>query len=130
MNNQKIATLFSNGTVEYESASTKCSDLPWAPHPVFEGVSLKHLLKNENSGGALSCHIVSIEPGCRLEEHIHEGQWELHEVIEGEGSARLEKKSLVYSPGRMAVIPKGSRHTVEAGEKGLVILAKFFPGLL
>jgi quercetin dioxygenase-like cupin family protein len=128
MNINETATLFSNGTIEFEGQSKSCCDLPWNQHPTFKGVALKNLLCAAETDGGLSSHIVKIEPGCTLEEHIHEAQWELHEVISGQGTANLSGKKMNYSTGRMTVIPKGCLHSVTAGENGLVILAKFFPG--
>ena len=78
----------------------------------------------------MSSHIVKVDPGAVLEEHVHEGQLELHEVIQGDGRSELGSKNADYYPGRMAVIPKGIKHKVIAGDNGLVILAKFFPALL
>lgn len=74
--------------------------------------------------------MVKIDPGAVLEEHIHENQRELHEVIEGEGKFHLDTKETSYYPGRMGMIPKRTHHKVIAGEKGMVLLAKFFPALV
>ncbi len=130
MQPEEISALISNGFVEYLNDSTKCSDLNWNPHPAFEGVSLKHLITGSKTEGQLSCHIVRIDPGCTLETHTHENQWELHEVIKGGGEAELAEKNISYHPGRTAVIPKGKTHSVKAGSEGLVLLAKFFPALV
>ena len=98
--------------------------------PAPKGVFLKHLIKGVDTEGKLSCHLVKIDPNCVLEEHIHEGQCELHEVIEGEGNCILDTKKTPYNPGRITMIPKGIKHKVIAGNSGLVFLAKFFPALL
>ncbi len=57
----------------------------WNNHPKFKGVYLKHLIKGDETDGQLSCHMVKVDPGCVLESHIHENEWELDEIIEGEG---------------------------------------------
>ena len=98
-------------------------------HATFEGVYLKHYIKGADILGLLSCHVVN----CRdkiLEEHVHENQWELHEVLSGEGEFVLESKNGDYRPGVMGVIPKGKKHKVRAGKNGLILLAKFFPALV
>jgi quercetin dioxygenase-like cupin family protein len=105
-------------------------DETWQEHPKFKGVYLKHLIKGTYTNGMLSSHMVRINPHAVLEEHVHDTQWELHEVIEGEGMFLLDKCEAPYYPGRMAVIPKGVKHRVTAGSSGLVMLAKFFPALL
>ena len=88
------------------------------------------MIKGTDTEGLLSCHLVPIDPDSVLEQHVHEGQWELHEVIEGEGSFILGAKKTPYYRGRMGIIPKGTNHKVIAGKNGLVLLAKFFPALL
>ncbi len=104
--------------------------LPWNPHPAFPGVSLKHLLTGADTDGALSCHLVRVAPGARLESHVHAVQWELHEVVAGSGEAVIDGCAAVYAPGVMAVIPSGQGHAVAAGPEGLTLFAKFFPALL
>jgi len=62
--------------------------------------------------------------------HVHEDHIELHEVVGGSGVCELKGREIDYMAGQMAVIHKGEKHMVKAGEKGLVILAKFFPALI
>jgi len=73
---------------------------------------------------------VNVNPYCALETHIHENQWELHQVVAGEGDCLLNDRRIPYNPGCLTLIPQGARHRVEAGEKGLMLLATFFPALL
>lgn len=118
------------GTINYLTRTDSASHLQWNPHPTFAGVYLKHLVKGADTGSLFSCHIVKIDPGCTLAEHIHAEQWELHEVIEGVGTAMLDTRELPYHPGQITVIPQGTKHQVIAGKQGLVLLAKFFPALI
>jgi quercetin dioxygenase-like cupin family protein len=104
-----------------------CAD--WAPHPKFPGVRLKTLAPGAVTDGRLSCALVRIDPGCRLEAHAHDPQWELHEVVQGAGVAIIDGNELDYRPGKLAVIPAQTMHSVTASEQGLVLLAKFFPAL-
>jgi len=106
------------------------AELAWNEHPKFKGVFLKHLLEGAVSAGQLSCHLVRVEPHCALETHIHERQWEIHQVLAGEGNCLLHEKSITYKLGSLALIPPGAGHRVEAGEKGLLLLATFSPALL
>jgi quercetin dioxygenase-like cupin family protein len=112
-------------------ADTDLSALPWSPHPRFPGVALRHLVTGAQTGGALSAHLVRIEAGCRLEEHIHPDSLELHEVVRGAGDCALADKTVRYAPGVCGLIPAGVAHSVraDAGED-LYILAKFAPALL
>lgn len=127
---EPIVDSLANGTINYLERREEAGAIQWVKHPTFDGVYLKHLIKGENTNGQLSCHLVRIDPGCVLKEHIHAGQWELHEVISGAGHCQLDGKEVSYHLGQMTVIPQGIRHEVVAGENGLVLMAKFFPSLL
>jgi mannose-6-phosphate isomerase-like protein (cupin superfamily) len=127
---REISACMANGSVTHMARDDQAGSIPWNEHPKFRGVYLKHLIKGSDTEGQLSCHLVRIDPNSVLEQHVHEDQWELHEVIEGEGSFVLGSKEAPYFPGRMGIIPKGTNHKVIAGENGLVLLAKFFPALL
>ncbi|WP_419779328.1 cupin domain-containing protein [Maridesulfovibrio sp.] len=130
MTTTEFSALAVNGTIETIEGPINSADQPWNPHPAFEGVQLKHIVTGKNTDGQLSCHIVRIDPGCTLKSHVHENQWELHEIIEGSGEATLDSITTPYHPGKSAIIPKGEQHSVHAGEEGLTLLAKFFPALL
>lgn len=130
MTTNEFSELAVNGTIATIEGTISSAEQPWNPHPAFEGVHLKHIITGNNTDGQLSCHIVRIDPGCTLESHIHENQWELHEIIEGSGEAKLKTKTMSYHPGKSAIIPKGEIHSVQAGKKGLTLLAKFFPALI
>jgi quercetin dioxygenase-like cupin family protein len=130
METAEISAAMANGAITYIDRDDQAGRVQWNDHPKFKGVSLKHLIRGIDTGGSLSCHLVKIDPGCVLDEHIHESQLELHEVIEGEGSFFLGSKETAYHPGCMSVIPRGTKHKVIAGKNGMVLLAKFCPPLL
>jgi quercetin dioxygenase-like cupin family protein len=130
METREIVASIANGTITCMDKTEDASHIVWAAHPSFQGVYLKHLVKGDATDGQLSCHMVRIDPGCVLEEHIHAEQWELHEVLDGAGQGWLDTQVLAYHPGQMTVIPQGTKHRVQAGEDGLVLLAKFFPALI
>jgi quercetin dioxygenase-like cupin family protein len=130
MEKKSIALCIENGTVTCKEREYDVCECPWSEHPKFKGVYLKHLVKGTDTNGMLSSHMVKVDPCAVLEEHIHDSQWELHEVIDGEGVFLLGTMETPYYPGRMAIIPKGVRHKVTAGNSGLVMLAKFFPALI
>ena len=125
-----IPALFEQAAVACQEKETAIRAMEWMAHPAFAGVYLKHLVKGEDTGGRLSCHMVRVEGGRELGLHRHEGQLELHEVISGDGAGFLGDREISYTPGRMTVIPQGVEHKVQAGPDGLVLLAKFVPALL
>jgi quercetin dioxygenase-like cupin family protein len=130
METREISSTMANGSITFIDRDDQAGRIEWNEHPKFKGVSLKHLIKGRDTEGRLSCHLVRIDPGCVLDEHVHESQMELHEVIEGEGKFVLGGKETMYYPGRMAIIPQGTKHKVIAGKSGMVLLAKFCPPLL
>jgi quercetin dioxygenase-like cupin family protein len=126
----EILESFANGSITYSERDDSTGQIQWNEHPKFKGVCLKHLIKGVDTQGKLSCHLVRIDPNSVLEDHSHADQWELHEVIAGEGRFVLGARETLYYPGRIGMIPKGMTHKVTAGRTGLVLLAKFFPALL
>lgn len=129
--NVDLSNLPGAGRLAAPLAETEFSTLPWNAHPQFRGVSLKHLVTGAQTGGALSAHLVRVEAGCCLEEHVHAGSLELHEVLRGGGDCALGERTVRYEPGACGLIPAGVAHSVraDAGED-LYILAKFAPALL
>lgn len=127
MNN---SLFFNDGALFSETAGCDIESLPWNPHPSFRGVSMKNLLSGSDTAGRLSCHLVRIDPGCEIGNHLHDGKLELHEVIDGEGSCTVGEKVLQYRAGVVSFIPDNKYHRVEAGDRGLFLLAKFSPALI
>jgi quercetin dioxygenase-like cupin family protein len=119
-----------NGVVTYIQRDEQIGRLQWNDHPKCKGVSLKHLVTGGDTDGKLSCHLVKLEPDSVIDEHVHELQLELHEVIEGEGGFIMGARKIEYYPGCVCVIPAGTAHKVIAGGSGLVLFAKFCPALM
>ena len=130
MKPETIANPLGVGTLFFADRSEEIEKLPWNPHPKFEGAFIKHLIKGADNDNHASCHLVRVNPGCQLTDHIHENEWEYHHILEGEGTGYLDGQSMVYETGRIAVIPKGVNHKVIAGPDGILILATFLPALL
>lgn len=121
-----IGAAFSEGKVILQTGEFSSEKQQWTAHPKFSGVRLKTLINKDQSNNVLNALLVSVAAGCELAEHIHEDQLEMHEVIEGTGSATLAGETAEYIPGTIALIPEGIKHSVRAGSAGLVLLAKFF----
>jgi len=125
-----ILKAIQEGVVFGISEEIKVEELPWNEHPTFSGVALKHLVTANNTDGKFSSHLVRVKSGCEIGKHIHEGKWELHEVMRGHGTCIIESKELEYYGGVTAVIPSDLIHVVKAGDEDLYILAKFIPALV
>lgn len=118
-----------SGEIVLQDGNKKVGDFPWNEHPTFSGVALKHLLTGKDTNGRFSCHLVRVAAGCKIGNHIHEGKWELHEVIRGQGICKMETSRIPYHSGVVAAIPADAAHEVQAEEE-LILLAKFVPALL
>jgi mannose-6-phosphate isomerase-like protein (cupin superfamily) len=94
-----MSNAIQEGVVFSSSDKTNVKDLPWHEHPTFSGVALKHLITAKNTDGKFSSHLVRVNSGCEIGEHIHEGKWELHEVIKGHGKCIIESKEVAYYEG-------------------------------
>jgi quercetin dioxygenase-like cupin family protein len=125
-----ILQAFQEGQIFSAEQEENTKDLPWNEHPKFHGVALKHLITAKDSGGNFSSHLVRVNRGCEIGNHIHEGKWELHEVLSGRGKCLIDHKEVEYRAGIMATIPADIPHAVKATETDLYILAKFIPPLL
>jgi len=125
-----ITSLLGNGTLFFVDRNEEIEKLAWNPHPKFKGAFIKHLIKGADNDNLASCHLVRVNPGCQLTDHIHENEYEYHHILEGEGTGYLDGRPMVYKTGTIAVIPKGVTHRVVAGSAGILILATFLPALL
>lgn len=119
-----------NGMVYINGKKFKSiSDIPWIKHPKFEGVFMKNIFTGSESNNNFSFMIVKIEPDHEIGNHIHEGKAELHEIIDGNGVAIVDNKSINYKSGVVSYIPGNISHSIKAGDKGMILLAKFTPPL-
>ncbi|WP_424358546.1 cupin domain-containing protein [Methanocella sp. MCL-LM] len=121
---------FRDGRIIADGRSATVESLPWNEHSTFKGVYLKHLVTGSMTGGRLSCHLIRIEAGHAIGDHVHADKHELHEIISGRAEADVNGKPFVYEPGVVSVIPEGVRHRIVADREDVYLLAKFFPALL
>jgi len=125
----EIVKEINEGKIVYLEKEIDTKTLDWNAHAVFQGVYLKHLVKGEDTDGKFSSHLVKVEAGCEIGEHVHEEQWELHEIMSGVGKGVIAEKEITYKLGVFGVIPKGIKHKVIATDTNLYLLAKFVPAL-
>jgi len=125
-----ISKLFEEGAIELPEATVSADTLAWNEHASFKGVYLKHLVRGEQTDGKYSCHIVRIRARHEIGDHVHEGKWESHQVLDGDGALTLGGRRVRYVPGVMAVIPENVKHKVMAGDEDMYLLATFVPALL
>jgi quercetin dioxygenase-like cupin family protein len=104
-------------------------ELQWSEHPEFKGVFMKNILLGDQTARCLSYHLVKIEPNCTIGEHIHENKPELHEIIEGSGSANIQGHEIKYEKNTTSLIDRNIIHSIKAGDRGLLLRATFVPAL-
>ncbi len=118
------------GTVYVNGRETaRIASAEWKKHPKFEGVSTKDLFTGSQTDGLMSLMLVRIEPHHQIGDHIHQGKAELHEIIAGQGIGIVGDTRVDYRPGVFSWVPADVPHRIEAGESGLILLAKFTPPL-
>lgn len=120
---------FETGKLVLPETEQPFSTLPWAPHPTFEGVDLKHLITSKDTNGKFSYHLVRIAANKKIGLHTHETQIETHEVIAGSGRCFNAQKEYPYTVGMISIFAAGAEHAVIAGPDGLSLFAKFIPAL-
>jgi mannose-6-phosphate isomerase-like protein (cupin superfamily) len=125
-----VLSVFNEGEIFFRERKINAKDLEWNSHASFTGVYLKHLVKGVSTDGKFSSHIVRVNAGFEIGDHMHEDKWEMHEVISGSGKCIIDGKEIDYRPGISTVVPEGITHRVMAGNEDLYILAKFVPSLL
>lgn len=116
-------------TTPFETGNVNGSSIAWTPHTAFAGVSMKHLVTGADTNGTSSVHLVRVDGGCCIGDHIHNGKTEIHQVVAGEGRCLVGDRRIAYAEDVVAVIPVDCPHRVTA-DGGLTILAIFSPALL
>ena len=99
--------------------------VPWIPHDTFTGVEMKTVVTAAQTGGVFRYYVVHIAPDKAIGWHVHPNEWESHEVIAGAGRCLAAEEEWQYTPGVLALLPPNVAHTVQAGQEGLYLLAKF-----
>jgi quercetin dioxygenase-like cupin family protein len=123
-----ITDFLNNGSVFINGRKVRAiSTIAWDKHPKFEGVFTKNIFNDSENNNNINAMIVKIEPNKEIGMHIHEGKFELHEMIDGEGEAIIDNKRIEYFPGIVSLIPADIQHCLKAGNKGILLLAKFTP---
>lgn len=124
-----LLNVFETGTGYLPDKPIAFTSIPWSSHPTFDGVALKHLITSKDTNGAFSFHLVRIDPHKEIGLHIHEIQFETHEILNGTGTCITSKNTLTYTPGVISLLPSNLPHRVIAGKEGLFLFAKFIPAL-
>ena len=115
---------FNQGRLALPGKTVDFDNLPWNAHPTFKGVALKHIVTAADTNGQFSYHLVRIDPGCKIGNHIHATQLETHEVIRGFGKLEGLCALIVFAANRHN-LKTGIRtcHLRSYGHFGLIVIA-------
>lgn len=70
--NNTLFEAFNNGILRLPAKAVEFADIPWAKHPAFEGVELKHIVTATDTDGRFSYHLVRIAPNKCIKNHLHD----------------------------------------------------------
>lgn len=77
---------------------------------------------------AFSVHMTEWEPGCRIDNHIHEDATEAMYCISGSGIAQVNGEEHPFVPGSMIVAPPNVTHQIiNTGDEMLRVFCIFSP---
>ena len=130
MDQKRIADIVEQGAILFPGFGTDVAEIPWSPHPKWEGVFLKDLVTGKETDGNFSYHLVRITADCEVGDHDHKTQWEWNLIISGNGIFVIGDKEVTIMPGQSFVAPPGIHHIVSAGNEDLLVLAIFAPALV
>ena len=110
--------------------SIDANSLPWSPSRSFPGAQVKHL-ETRSSHPGLSFHVVKIEAGAEMTEHVHEQSIETLYVISGRCILNVDKQQFGGGAGFCATVPARAPHSVKnAGDTPLELVMVYSPPLV
>ena len=65
--------------------------------------------------------LVTMQPGARVPDHLHEHHDEIFDVIRGQGTFFIGEEAVDFGPGMTIVVPAGTRHGLLAGDETWVL---------
>ncbi|MBF8983419.1 hypothetical protein IZY60_07705 [Lutibacter sp. B2] len=92
MKNNTVFDAFDKGILLNQSNKLDLTKSDWNTIPNLKGVHLKDILISSETQGSISCHLVKIEPNCKINLHTHPDHLEIHEVIPGDKGLYLFAK--------------------------------------
>ncbi len=103
------------------------NDIPWGPHPRYEGLQMKVLVPGAVNP-ALNVSRVRVEVGKQIPPHVHAASSETFYILRGRGVCYLGDTPVPFGPGFCFYAPPGHEHRLEnTGAEPVEILAVFAP---
>ncbi len=104
-------------------------DLKWAPHP-FLSVQIMPFLTKKDDQADITCFLVKVPKGTRIEEHVHETQEDIIYVMKGKGRMWVEGVGdFALEAGAFIRVPRNTRHRIYDVTEDLLNFDVFSPPL-
>jgi quercetin dioxygenase-like cupin family protein len=109
----------------------KIDDIPWAPHPVLAGISIKPLISKKEHNLDVSCILVKVPAGREVPEHIHPEQDDILFPLQGKALMWVEGVGdFSLESGMIVRVPKGRKHKITNVVADLLVYDVFCPALI
>ena len=104
--------------------------IPWIPHPVAAGVTIKPLISSKDHNLNVTCMLVKVPIGIEVPEHIHEKQDDILYPLKGKALMWVEGAGeFTLEPGIIVRVPTGKKHKIVDVVEELLIYDVFSPAL-
>ena len=112
-------------------ATLTAEEIPWIPHSIATGVTIKPLTSQKKNGLDVTCMLVKIPAGAEIPEHIHETQDDILYPLQDRATMWVDGTGeFTLEPGVMVHVPKGVKHKITEVTEDMLIYDVFSPALL
>ncbi|MFH1481420.1 MAG: cupin domain-containing protein [Pseudomonadota bacterium] len=106
-------------------------EIKWEPHPQLSNAKVAYLLSNRDEKVDLTCFLVHLPEGTRVEKHIHDNSDDIIYVLKGKAKMWIDKVGDVpMVEGTFIRMPKGVLHQPHDIEEDLIAYDVFYPYLV
>jgi quercetin dioxygenase-like cupin family protein len=108
----------------------QAGELKWEPHPQLKTAKVAYLLSNRDEQAQLTCMLVRLPKGTKVERHVHPNSDDIIYVLEGKATMWVDNVGDVpMVKGAFIRIPKGVSHQPHDIEEDLLAYDVFYPFL-
>lgn len=105
-------------------------DIKWEPHPQLANAKVAYLLSKRDENMDLTCVLVHLPPGTKVEKHSHDNSDDIVYVVKGKAKMWIDQIGDVpMHEGTFLRIPKGVLHQPYDIEEDFIAYDVFYPFL-